>query len=470
MTISRISSKLRPLEGSLRMSRSPRLNRHLHGLNGPALADLYLLACSILLFGYALCGKGLAYVGIAPVYLGELYLFFGLVTIVIGRAVGKCLREPKIWLLFVFSCWGAIRTVPYLDSYGVDALRDAAIWGYSVFALIVAGLLLNSPHRLRHIIARFNWFCFLFPFLVTTIYAVSQLYPSMIPLLPGTNLPIFVFKPGDVLVHFAGIIVFLMVGLAQARLLLMVPILAGVGLFGSQGRGGLLSFAAVVILVSSLVPFKRSTLKFWALAVFGFVASGSVQLWEGEKSRATSVQQVAENLVSIFSGEDSAAALAGTKRWRIAWWETILGYTLYGEYFWSGRGFGPNLADEDGFQVADDRSLRSPHSCHMTILARSGVPGLLLWSAVHAVWAAALLRAILRSRKRRELEWNKIFVFLLAYWLAAIINASFDVYLEGPMGAIWMWTIYGIGIAAIKIHRNSPELLTGRSRIGDSYA
>jgi hypothetical protein len=38
--------------------------------------------------------------------------------------------------------------------------------------------------------------------------------------------------------------------------------------------------------------------------------------------------------------------------------------------------------------------------------------------------------------------------WIFAYWLAALVNASFDVYLEGPQGGIWFWSVIGLGIAA----------------------
>ena len=42
-----------------------------------------------------------------------------------------------MWLLLAFMVLGAARTVPYLGEYGVDALRDAVLWGYAFFALFI---------------------------------------------------------------------------------------------------------------------------------------------------------------------------------------------------------------------------------------------------------------------------------------------------------------------------------------------
>jgi hypothetical protein len=33
------------------------------------------------------------------------------------------------------------------------------------------------------------------------------------------------------------------------------------------------------------------------------------------------------------------------------------------------------------------------------------------------------------------------------------------VFLEGPVGGIWFWTIFGVGLAAARIHKSHPEAL-----------
>jgi hypothetical protein len=42
-------------------------------------------------------------------------------------------------------------------------------------------------------------------------------------------------------------------------------------------------------------------------------------------------------------------------------------------------------------------------------------------------------------------------------------NASFDVFIEGPMGGIWLWTIYGVGLAAVWAYGHHPEILDDES-------
>src|SRR5207253_2737427 len=152
---------------------------------------------------------------------------------------------------------------------------------------------------------------------------------------------------------------------------------------------------------------------------------------------------------SVF-GSSSNADLEGTTEWRLAWWQKIGDYTLNGPYFWDGKGFGINLADDDGFQVGADDSLRAPHNGHIEILARAGVPGLALWILLQGAYALGLIRAAIRANRAGRGFWVRIHAWLLIYWLAAMINLSFDPYLEGPHGGIWFWALFGLGLVAMR--------------------
>ena len=132
-----------------------------------------------------------------------------------------------------------------------------------------------------------------------------------------------------------------------------------------------------------------------------------------------------------------------------------------GEPSWTGKGFGINLADDDGYQgTAWEGQLRSPHNGHLTMLARGGVPGLALWLLVHGVWAAEVINRYFQAKAAGQRRWQGLFLFLFLYWGAFMANASFDVFIEGPMGGIWLWTIYGVGLAAVWAYRRCPEVLS----------
>ena len=140
--------------------------------------------------------------------------------------------------------------------------------------------------------------------------------------------------------------------------------------------------------------------------------------------------------------DEGQVNLEQTKNWRLRWWTKIVDYTVHGPYFWTGKGFGVNLAIDDG--IRKETFNRHPHSAHMSILARAGVPGLTLWILLQTAFGASLLAAFLRATRMGEEWWARLDLWVLAYWLAFITAASFGVYLEGPHGGIPFWCVMGL--------------------------
>jgi len=174
--------------------------------------------------------------------------------------------------------------------------------------------------------------------------------------------------------------------------------------------------------------------------------------------RPATLEQMIDNLVSIF-GSSEDVGLEGTKQFRLAWWGDIVDYTVFGEYFWSGKGFGVNLADDDGYQSTADGSLRAPHNSHLTVLARMGVPGFVLWIVLQGAFAFGMLGSIRASRRGGDDLIAAVGAWVLVYWFAMMVDTSFDPYLEGPQGGIWFWTLFGLGMVIMRVtgRRSAPE-------------
>jgi hypothetical protein len=166
--------------------------------------------------------------------------------------------------------------------------------------------------------------------------------------------------------------------------------------------------------------------------------------------RSATPTQWWENITSIFFGS-SNAQLEGTKEFRLAWWNKIIGYTFNGPYFWDGKGFGINLADNDGFQQSLNHSLREPHNSHLSILARMGVPAFFLWLLLQGLFALLLLRALLAYRRIGDKQLAAVAAWILVFWTAIMVNTSFDPYLEGPQGGIWFWVLFGLGLVVMRL-------------------
>ena len=189
-----------------------------------------------------------------------------------------------------------------------------------------------------------------------------------------------------------------------------------------------------------------------AILTVALIVNPEVSL--GDRTRTISVSQVVENVTSVlFASEDDS--LEGTKDFRLRWWGTIVEYTAGGEYFWTGKGFGVNLADEDGFQPTADGSLRAPHNAHIEILARMGVPGLALWVMIQVAFGLSLLRSGRAAARAGAYEWTARFAWIFVYWLAMIINTTFDPYLQGPQGGIPFWAVFGFGLVLLEAWRRT---------------
>lgn len=437
----------------------------------PRLPGVFVVSLWVLVCGYAFAGRAFAYLGIPPLYVGEMVLATGLAALLSNAGFGVSLRSPLAWLWLALAGWCATRTVPYVARYRVDALRDAVLWGYGVFTIFVAAFLHRegSLVRLTRAYARFApWFVLWVPVLwVITQFGMPQ------PRLPLSDKRVLEFAPSCAAVHLAGVGTFLLLDLHASlgavrrgihRLpspLLWTVWFIGFALVALRTRGGALGIIVPVLVV--LVARPAAVRKLALVGTSAVVLSMAFTVFNlsfdtGRYRGTVSPQELMRNVTSIFheSGSDQAGregSREGNRTWRLEWWNTILGYTVHGPLFWTGKGFGINLADADGFQVNEDHSLRSPHNGNLTFLARGGVPALALWLALQAAFALTMASAYLKARRARHEWWQRIDLWIFAYWLSFLVNAAFDVFLESPQGGIWFWSIIGAGIVAAEQQR-----------------
>lgn len=420
----------------------------------------YLRLLAVALVAYALAGKSFAYIGLGPIFVGEIVLFLGLLTMPVGSFVRVAAGGPGL-LVLLWMYWCLWRTLPYLPSYGLDALRDAALWGYAALAFVVAANLarIGDPWPVLE-----RWLCRfarLFPPCILALWLWDSSAPESVPTLSfvGTHLPLFLVKPGDVQVHLAASFLIGAFLERRHRLLVMATAALGILVFGTANRGGLVAAVMAVAVAGLLRPRRRA---FWIAGGAVPVVTAAIALFTvlqpvtgalSPSSREISVAQLAENVRSIVSPDGSAGDLSGTRQWRLEWWTLIIEKSLYDRGGWLGRGFGLNLADADGFQVVDSDTqapLRSPHNIHMTVLARAGIPGLVLWGAVIA---GLLLGGYLGCRRHLAAgrhDAGLVLLVVTAYTLALLVNATFDVSIEGPMAGIWFWSLAGVLLAGLR--------------------
>ncbi len=311
-----------------------------------------------LLLGYLFFSKGFATIGFFPVYVGEAVLGVGVLTLLLvpfihAKVDLKPFRRPEVVILFLFLAWQIAQTIPYFKQYQFDTLRDAVLYGYAVFALLI---MLMIPKR--DVQDFFDLFGRAIPLILLwfpVLFIASRM--SLISFtFPGASNPIIYTKASDLGVHLAGVGAFMMLELDRRhrpfpqwlRWTNWTLWAFDVILFGAMGRATLVAVAVTVGIVVIMRPFRSGwyrplllvTIMACFLVITGLYSSLKIDIGV---AREVSVQQLVENVTSIFGeGDNSAGGLEGTKEWRLQWWDTIIQYTIDGPYFWTGKGYGIN--------------------------------------------------------------------------------------------------------------------------------
>jgi hypothetical protein len=402
-----------------------------------------------------------------PLYIGEIALFLGVLVVArSGYGLAMLASLPSILLVLLISLV-TIRTIPYFGIYGMDAARDSVVATYGIFSFVIICLLLEKPDRIIRVLNLYGVFVAVYCFYAFLYFTLAYLgYLSRYgPNFPGTQIPFLSLRPGESASHLAGAAVFALLGLCRVGWTWAIAMFFSISII-SISRGAMLACILPIMLAAFASHQKRrfgiALCLGGVLFALAYSADVSVSLPGG---RSIGPAQMVSGIESIL-GYSETANLDGTKRFRLNWWDTIINYTFNGPYFWTGKGFGVSLAEVDGFLVGLELGgppVRSPHNVNMTILARAGVPGLFIWLSTCLAWFFILFYNMIIARHRGELAWANIFLWVSSYGAAILIDALFDVALEGPMLGIWFWCIFGFGIAATMIYRAGAKIEFGHS-------
>jgi hypothetical protein len=121
------------------------------------LPQTFMAFLSLVLASYMIGGRGFAYLGFYPIFVGEIALFFGLftATVVIFNTNSLSITKMPLKIFqLIFILLGAAYLIDDIPKYGMLAFRDAVIWGYAFFAVFLfvtiyqnKKILLSIPHR-----------------------------------------------------------------------------------------------------------------------------------------------------------------------------------------------------------------------------------------------------------------------------------------------------------------------------------
>lgn len=395
---------------------------------------LYLRVYLLVMMLYVFLNKGVAYT-----YLVEFLWISGIAMLVLNRKKYYIIWRKETKLLLFFIGLSALYIIKGIPNYSfIDLVRDSFIFQYGWFAFII--LLYSNEVSLiwDELFKIYKWF----PLVALVNFILQYYVPFFETIRPFGGIPILLFKNGDMGVHLLISTLLMLLNLSKLswkwQLGLLVLIIFDFLTLSAYSRSGMLAYligliAYLFFAKGKVVTANNSLKKYipWALLIV-IPLYLSIQVGENFQGRAVGVGQLKENITSMASTADDVT-LEKNVIWRILWWTNILDYSFTKQYFFTGKGLGMSLAQTDDV-ITGDEELRSPHNFHLNIMARFGVIIFALW----LYWLYLLFKPLFK----RKLKTNAVAISCIL--LAFIINASFDVFLEGPMGAFPFWTWVGL--------------------------
>lgn len=393
---------------------------------------------------YAFFNKGIAYS-----YLSELLLVAGVLLILCDSRNYEFAWNRRIGMLVFFIGLTVIYMIRGFLHYGVmDVIRDSVMFNYIFFAFIIYLFKNDLAYFKEGLFRIYKWY----PLAMCCFFLLSSYVPFINDITIFGGMRLFLYKFGDMGVHLLICTLFFLNGYIKvSRRFFAVNFLLIIYLFliiSSYARTGMLSYVGafgVFFYFSKNSILKKQMFQYLKLTPIVILLALplylSTHLEENFQGRQLGLTQLKNNVTSIFSVESDGTSLSDNKVWRLVWWAKIIDYTFMGDYFLFGKGLGMSLALDDDIAPENtdgQNDLRSPHNFHLTVLARFGVPIFFLW----------LYWIYLHMVKIKKKDLDPFLLVLLSITVAFLINASFDVFLEGPMGAFPFWTFVGLTYAS----------------------
>jgi hypothetical protein len=414
----------------------------------------------IVLAAYALFDRAFAWIHVpgTPLFVGEITLAFGVLAMMATRApIARAFRSSAAMrALGAWMVWGVVFMILQLPGYGLDTIRDSAIWYYGAVAILVVFLLVSDPSRF----GRWSdaYMRFMPILLVWSLVAMVMVivFSGGPPYVPDSRVSIFAHRFGNIAVQAAMVLGFIwLVDRARGRLtatqrnvytgLAIVAILV----VGFQNRGGMVAATVGIALMIAFMQKWRGELILSigalviVLATFAIVSDVSINLSGG---RNISAAQMMDNIGSIIDPSSGGSRQQTTTQWRLDLWTAVLDDVIT-EHPVAGFGPGPDLGARYGVSTNEETPLRNPHNSHLSVVARMGLVGFALWGVLWISWAFQLM--LLRSRllqRGRAVEAG-LTAWLIISAIMILTNAIFDPTLEGPQVSFWLWTVFGVGLA-----------------------
>ena len=466
-----IISAVRPRAAATRLSRAPVLETPSHLGSEPRQTRWLEQSLLFILAGYILFDRPFAWLHVpgTPLFVGEMVLALGVAVVFTTRTrLAQLLRRSaSLKAVRNLMIWGAILLVLQVLPYGLDAIRDSALWYYGFVAMLVVILFWSRPERVNEWTGRFArllpvylaWF----PFAVV----LASVGPNNI-LVPDSRVSIFNHKSGNMAVLTGIAIAFLWLADSdnryfsrRQRIWLTTLATLLIVLTGLQNRGGMVATSVMIAALLLVLSKRRGELLMLMIAAVVLTASIAVVFdirIELFGDREISVEQFTNNISSIIDPEAGGQRQSSTTAWRLNIWEQVLN-DVTNDHPFMGFGPGPDLGERYDISTDPNVPLRNPHNSHVGILARLGWVGVTLWLLLWATWFTEMYQLRRRLRQKGDDHMSNLVGWIFLIPIPILVNAIFDPTLEGAQVAVMLWAFVGSGAAIALLERTNrlPE-------------
>ncbi len=401
--------------------------------------NLYLRSYLLVMTLYIFLNKGVAYT-----YLVEALWLFGILLLLMHRKKVELIWNKTTKLILFFIAISFLFILRGFTKYDLlDLIRDSFIFQYGWFVFILFLFKEKLEIIWETLFFIYKWF----PFVALLNFILQYFVPFFETVTPFGGIPILLYKNGDMGVQLLISTLLLLYSFENKtlkwRVLLSLVIALDFLILASYSRSGIVAFLASMLCFiyfnKDIQLQSRVRLLIKYLPIILLVVTPiyiNIKVAENFQGRSVGFEQIKNNFSSIVGGTTDATS-ENNVVWRLVWWAKIIDYSLSSPNFFIGKGLGMNLATDDDIITLDD-SLRSPHNFHLNIMSRFGV-------LIFMIWTYFLIQ-LLRPLFKKQLQGKRLLIGCIMF--AFLLNASFDVYLEGPMGAFPFWTWMGLYLLA----------------------
>lgn len=397
--------------------------------------NLYLRSYLLVMTLYIFLNKGVAYT-----YLVEALWLFGILLLLMHRKKVELIWNKTTKLILFFIAISFVYIIRGFTKYDLlDLIRDSFIFQYGWFVFILFLFKEKLEIIWETLFFIYKWF----PFVALLNFILQYFVPFFETVTPFGGIPILLYKNGDMGVQLLISTLLLLYSFENKtlkwRVLLSLVIALDFLILASYSRSGIVAFLASMLCFiyfnKDIQLQSRVRLLIKYLPIILLVVTPiyiNIKVAENFQGRSVGFEQIKNNFSSIVGGTTDATS-ENNVVWRLVWWAKIIDYSLSSPNFFIGKGLGMNLATDDDIITLDD-SLRSPHNFHLNIMSRFGV-------LIFMIWTYFLIQ-LLRPLFKKQLQGKRLLIGCIMF--AFLLNASFDVFLEGPMGAFPFWTWLGL--------------------------